>query len=86
MPEICRFLGIVVRMQYGDHLPPHFHAVYGSAEAVYGIDSLTVLEGRLPPRVHGLVSEWASLHQTELREAWDRASRLEPPGKIAPLE
>lgn len=56
-------------MQYGDHSPPHFHAIYGSAEAVYGIDSLTVLEGRLPPRVHGLVSEWASLHQTELLEA-----------------
>lgn len=65
MPEICRFLGIVVRMQYGDHSLPHFHAVYGGAEAVYGIDSLTVLEGRLPPRVHGLVSEWASLHQTD---------------------
>ena len=86
MPEICRFLGIVVRMQYGDHSPPHFHAVYGSAEAVYRIDDLTALEGRLPPRVHGLVSEWASLHQTELRKAWERASRLEPPGKIAPLE
>ena len=69
MPEICRFLGIVVRMQYGDHSPPHFHAVYGSAEAVYRIDDLTALEGRLPPRVHGLVSEWASLHQTELRKA-----------------
>lgn len=27
MPEICRFLGIVISMLYDDHAPPHFHAV-----------------------------------------------------------
>ena len=50
------------------------------------IDSLAVLHGPLPPCAQGLVVEWSSLHQAELREAWDRAKRLEPPGKIAPLE
>jgi hypothetical protein len=29
MPEISRFLGIVIRMYYRDHPPPHFHAEYG---------------------------------------------------------
>lgn len=29
MPEISRFLGIVVYMYYKDHAPPHFHAEYG---------------------------------------------------------
>ncbi|WP_373515867.1 DUF4160 domain-containing protein [Persicitalea sp.] len=26
MPEISRFFGIVIRMFYNDHAPPHFHA------------------------------------------------------------
>jgi hypothetical protein len=26
MPEISRFLGIVIRMYYRVHAPPHFHA------------------------------------------------------------
>jgi len=29
MPEISRFYGIVIRMYFGDHNPPHFHAAYG---------------------------------------------------------
>jgi hypothetical protein len=29
MPELCRFLGMVIYMLYDDHRPPHFHAEYG---------------------------------------------------------
>jgi hypothetical protein len=29
MPEISRFLGIVIGMFYSEHGVPHFHAVYG---------------------------------------------------------
>ena len=86
MPELCRFYGIVIRMYFDDHAPPHFHALYGGDEALVGIESLAVLQGRLPPRARGLVVEWAALRQGELREAWSRASQLEPPGRIAPLE
>ena len=85
MPEICRFYGIIIRMYFDDHVPAHFHALYGNDEALVGIDNLAVLQGRLPARAQGLVIEWASLHQAELRDAWERAKRLEPPGKIAPL-
>lgn len=85
MPELSRFYGIIVRMYFDDHEPPHFHAVYGDEEAVIGIDALALLHGNLPPRAQGLVVEWASLHQAELREAWNRAKRLEPPGRIPPL-
>ena len=63
MPEIIRFFGIIIAMFYNDHAPPHFHARYGEQRAIIGIDSLTVLGGRLSPRVLGLVMEWASLHQ-----------------------
>lgn len=85
MPELSRFYGIVIRIYLNDHGPSHFHALYGGEEALVGIDTLAVLEGILPPRARGLVIEWASIHQAELREAWNRAQVLEPPGKIAPL-
>ena len=86
MPEISRFYGIIIRMYFGDHAPSHFHAIYGRDEVVIGIDSLAVLHGRVPARAQGLVVEWASLHQTEPREAWSRAERSEPLGKIDPLD
>jgi len=44
-----------------------------------------VIAGTLPPRAMGLVVEWASLHQPELKGAWERARNLETPDKIAPL-
>lgn len=85
MPEICRFYGILIKMYFGDHNPPHFHAEYGSSQAVIDIHTLAVIAGKLPPRATGLVMEWASQHQRELRECWNRASQLEAPGKIEPL-
>ena len=54
MPEISRFLGIIIAMYYNDHAPPHFHVKYGDIEAVIAIDTGEVVEGRLPPRVLGL--------------------------------
>lgn len=86
MPEVSRFYGIVIRMFFREHGPPHFHAEYSGQQAVVRIEDLTVLRGRLPPRALGIVKEWAFLHQAELRTAWDRARRQEAPGKIAPLE
>jgi len=85
MPEICRFYGIVIKMFFGDHDPPHFHAEYGADQALVSIDTLAVIAGRLPPRAMGLVTEWASLHRDELMAAWRRAKNLERPGKIDPL-
>lgn len=73
-------------MYFDDHAPPHFHAEYGSAEALIGIETLTVAAGKLPPRALGLVMEWAALHQDELRALWRRAAALQPLEKIAPLD
>lgn len=85
MPEICRFYGIVIKMYFADHSPPHFHAEYAEHEARIAIDSLAVLSGNLPPRAMGLVAEWATLHQLELQGLWARAARLEPLTRLAPL-
>ena len=72
-------------MYFREHGPPHFHARYGEHAILIAIDSLSVLQGQLPRRAHGLVMEWARLHQQELRVAWNRAQSAEPPGTIAPL-
>jgi Domain of unknown function (DUF4160) len=85
MPEISRFYGIVIQMYYGDHPPPHFHARYAGQQAKIDIDTLAVIEGKLPSRALGLVMEWAALHQWELQAAFQNAANLEPPGKIEPL-
>ncbi|WP_374687906.1 DUF4160 domain-containing protein [Promineifilum sp.] len=66
MPEISRFLGIIITMYYSEHPPAHFHVRYGQYKAVIAIESLTLLQGALPPRVRGLVVEWAAVHQAEL--------------------
>lgn len=85
MPEISRFYGIVVRLFFGEHVPPHFHAEYGEDEVVVRIDNLAALAGRLPPRAMGLLIEWATIHQDELFEQWEHVRLHETPGKIAPL-
>ncbi|MGB3300421.1 MAG: DUF4160 domain-containing protein [Phormidesmis sp.] len=50
MPEIARFYGIIIKVFFGDHPPPHFHAVYGEHNALIGIESLEIIEGDLPTR------------------------------------
>lgn len=85
MPEISRFLGIIIKMFYDDHAPPHFHAYYGEYEASFSIESLTVLEGRLPPRVKGLVIEWASTKQGPLLTNWKSLRKDQTFKKIEPL-
>ncbi len=66
MPEISRFFGIIIKMFYDDHNPPHFHALYGEFEVLIDINTLAVFAGHLPPRALGLVVEWANLHQKEI--------------------
>ncbi len=85
MPEICRFYGIVIKMYFDDHAPPHFHAEYAEHEVRIDIQSLAVISGRLPPRAMGLVAEWASLHQPELRTLWKSAKKLKPLRRLDPL-
>jgi hypothetical protein len=86
MPELSRFYGIIIRMFYGDHPPPHFHAAYQGDEIKVDINTLEVIEGKMSRRAASLVLEWAALHQAELRQAWDLASANKQPSKIAPLE
>ena len=85
MPELSRFRGIIMRIHWSDHPPPHIHVVCDGSDVTFGIESLEEIEGNLPRRVRRLVVRWARLHQDELRDAWDKASRDETPERIAPL-
>jgi hypothetical protein len=86
VPKLSEFFGISIYMYWDDHGPPHFHAYYAEYQASISIPDLTLFRGELPPRVLGLVMEWAAIHRAELRWAWDRAKKNELPGTIAPLE
>ena len=86
MPVVSHFFGIVIRMYFYDHAPPHFHASYRDAEAIVRIDPVGLLAGDLPPRSLALVVEWARLRKVQLLENWRRLHTDEPPQRIAPLE
>ena len=57
MPEISRFFGIIIKMYFGDHNPPHFHAIYQEDSAEYDINTLIIIRGSLPSRAHAMVLE-----------------------------
>lgn len=86
MPEISRFFGILIKMYYNDHAPPHFHAEYGEHVAEISIERLEVIRGQVPRRVLALVLEWAFIHRNELQANWIRARAQESLEPIEPLE
>ena len=86
MPEICRFFGIVIKMFFDDHAPPHFHVEYDEYRAVIDIRSLATIGGHLPPRAAGMVVEWAARRAEELLELWETAAAKQPLRRLPPLE
>ena len=86
MPTISAFYGILIRMYWDEHGPPHFHALYAEYEAVIDFQRLEVIRGSLPGRALALVKEWATIHQKDLIEDWELCESKQPPKKIRPLE
>ena len=76
----CTILRNHIKIFFGDHPPPHFHAVYGEYNASIGIESLEIIEGDLPNRAEKMVIEWATLYQKELLDMWNSQefSKLPP--------
>ncbi len=87
MPTISQFFGILIHMYIrGEHNPPHFHALYAEYEAQIDIQSLEVIEGKLPRRALVMVLEWANEHRAELMEDWNLCRAKQLPKPIKPLE
>jgi hypothetical protein len=86
MPEIPRFFGIIVRMHYDDHNPPHLHAEHQENKALLDFQG-NILRGNLRSRTAlRLVREWIDLHAAELQEDWDLARAGRDLHKIDPLD
>jgi hypothetical protein len=85
MPEISRFLGIVIYMYFNEHNPPHFHAEYNEFKIAISIEPLGVMEGKMPAKALSLVIEWAQEHQQELLDDWNSIKATGQYHKIKPL-
>lgn len=85
MPELCRFLGIVIFMNFNEHNPPHFHAKYGDFEIIIEINS-GIVEGKFPKRALSMVMEWYEIHKDELLQDWELIRTTGEFNKIQPLE
>ena len=86
MPRVSSFYGIIIWMYWNEHNPPHFHAEYGEHQILIRIEDLSVYSGYLPSRAFGLVMEWASMHQEELKQNWGLMKQDLPLRKIEPLK
>jgi len=86
MPIISTFYGIIIRMFFDEHAPPHFHAEYGEFKASIDIGALGITGGKLPRRAQELVLDWAELHQKDLMDNWELCRQHQEPKKIEPLK
>jgi len=85
MPTISIFFGLIVRMYYKDHQPPHIHVQYQGDKAVIDLESVTLSEGQIPPRCLRLVQAWVEIHKDDLYANWELCRNGEEPFKIMPL-
>ncbi len=82
MPIISYFFGIIIKMYFDDHYPPHFHAEYQGREAIFSVTEGKMLEGDLPRKAVIIISDWAADHKQELLANWDLAKNNRPLNKI----
>jgi hypothetical protein len=85
MPEICRFFGIIIRMFYDEHNPPHLHAEYHQYKAIFDFSG-NITKGKLNSKTATkLVREWIDIHVSELEKDWELAKTGKQVSKIDPL-
>ena len=79
------FYGILIRMHWNEHNPPHFHALYQNYAAAFNFDG-ELIEGEFPKNQQKLVSAWTLLHKDELEANWELARNKETLFNINPLQ
>lgn len=85
MPEISRFLGIIIAMFADDHNPPHLHVRYGDYEAIITLKD-GIVKGELPRKVLKDVFRWMDMHREELDDNWHRLQTGKEAKRISPLK
>lgn len=86
MPDISRFYGIIIRMFYREHSPPHFHATYQGIDAEFDFDGNMIIGNLKSKNAQHLIREWALQHKEELIENWNNSLNRIEFNKIAPLD
>jgi hypothetical protein len=86
MPIISMFFGIMIRMFYNDHDPPHFHAEYQGQRGKFDLDGNMVVGNVRSRTALRLVKEWAILHRGEIEANWESMKAGRPLNRIPPLE
>jgi hypothetical protein len=85
VPTICTFSGIVIRMFFNDHEPPHIHVLAGGLQARIAIANGEPIDGSLPSRAVRMVREWTELRRAEQEVDWGLAQQRLPLRPIEPL-
>jgi hypothetical protein len=80
MPVVSTFYGIIIKMFFRDHNPPHIHAVYGEYNGLIDLNTFELVEGDLPPRALKLVQEWGQINQDTLLKMWKSQEFQKIPG------
>ena len=85
MPYVSMFFGIIIRMFYSEHNPPHFHAEYQGSEGIFNFDG-DMLQGNIKSNTAlKLIKEWSVLRKSELEENWKNITDKAAINKIEPL-
>jgi len=86
MPIISTFFGIVIRMFYKEHEPPHFHVEYQGQQAKCNFDG-EVIAGHIGSRTaRNLVRQWALSSRSQLETNWKKMKAGQSLDRIEPLE
>lgn len=86
MPIVSRFFGIIIRMYYNEHNPPHLHAEYQGSNAIFDFSG-NIVKGSLSSKTATrLVRDWIDLHAVELEKDWQLAQRGKELENIEPLD
>ena len=85
MPEISRFLGMSIKMLFGDHEPPHVHILDSGAKSKVDFEG-NVLSGFIPENKLKILSRWLLQHRSELDMNWIKVVNDEKPERIEPWE
>jgi hypothetical protein len=71
MPVIGKIDGIVLRMFFGDHPPPHFHATINEYSGLFSISSGKVITGNMKIKDQKLVESWMNNREKLLMKMWN---------------
>lgn len=83
MPEISRFMGMVIQMYYDDHSVPHIQVRYAESRCKIDLDG-NLLIGNIPLSKLHIVKRWTILHHDEILENWKSIRNGKQPKRIEP--